>query len=187
MAPRTARLPAPAAAALLAALTAEEQAKQRELARLATPPATAFDVCRGFSRALEEQLSSQGRTILRAFGGAPGGFAADVRALPLHACFAPAHVRDVCARADGFQPYLVSPEAGLRALVREAVELFRPPARTCLARAHDALAAIVRAAIATAAAAAHAQQRPKCEVRASASSVVKGFAPPFSATLRRPR
>jgi hypothetical protein len=34
--------------------------------------------------------------------------------------------------ADGYQPYLLSPEKGLRALVRKALELAKDPAKTCV-------------------------------------------------------
>ena len=129
------------------------------------PPLTPHDLCRAFARALETQLQHRGRAILAAFSAAPGGFAAALRAAPLAPLFAPARVRDVCATADGFQPYLVSPEAGLRALVRQGVELFRPAARTCVAKAHAALTAAVAAAVASAAETAHDTHRPKCEVR----------------------
>ena len=161
---RAVRLPAPAAAQLLSALDAELAAKQRELSEIEAPQFTPHDLCRGFARALEEQLSARGRAVLRAFGG----LAPALCALLFVLLFAPAHVRDVCARADGYQPYLVSPEAGLRALVQEAVELFRPPVRACLDASNAALDAIVRYAIATAASHARAQHRPKCEVRVHA-------------------
>lgn len=34
--------------------------------------------------------------------------------------------------ADGYQPYLLSPEKGLRALVQKALELAKDPAKTCV-------------------------------------------------------
>lgn len=34
--------------------------------------------------------------------------------------------------ADGYQPYLLSPEKGLRALVRKALELAKDPAKSCV-------------------------------------------------------
>jgi hypothetical protein len=169
MAARAVALPAPAAAELLSALDAEASAKQRELTRLSQPPLTPHDLCRAFARALDAQLQRRGRAILSAFSAAPGGFAAALRAAPLAPLFAPARVRDVCATADGFQPYLVSPEAGLRALVRQGVELFRPSARACVVNAYDALAAAVAAAVASAAETAHDTHRPKCEVRCAAT------------------
>lgn len=34
--------------------------------------------------------------------------------------------------ADGYQPYLLSPEKGLRALVKKALELAKDPAKSCV-------------------------------------------------------
>ena len=34
--------------------------------------------------------------------------------------------------ADGYQPYLISPEKGLRALVRKVLELAKDPGRQCV-------------------------------------------------------
>lgn len=39
--------------------------------------------------------------------------------------------------ADGYQPYLLSPEKGLRALVRKALELAKDPAKTCVDEVRD--------------------------------------------------
>lgn len=34
--------------------------------------------------------------------------------------------------ADGYQPYLLSPEKGLRALIKKALELAKEPAKSCV-------------------------------------------------------
>jgi hypothetical protein len=34
--------------------------------------------------------------------------------------------------ADGYQPYLISPEKGLRALIKGVLELAKEPARMCV-------------------------------------------------------
>ncbi len=34
--------------------------------------------------------------------------------------------------ADGYQPYLLSPEKGLRALIRKALDLAKDPAKICV-------------------------------------------------------
>ena len=41
--------------------------------------------------------------------------------------------------ADGYQPYLISPEKGLRALVRKVLELAKDPGRQCV----DEVSAII--------------------------------------------
>ena len=38
----------------------------------------------------------------------------------------------IVLEADGYLPYLISPEKGLRALVRKVLELAKEPARQCV-------------------------------------------------------
>jgi dynamin GTPase len=35
-------------------------------------------------------------------------------------------------QADGYQPYLFSPEKGLRALIKQALDLVKEPAKMCV-------------------------------------------------------
>ncbi len=41
--------------------------------------------------------------------------------------------------SDGFQPHLVSPEAGLRKLVQESIEMVLDPVSTAVRRVHQVL------------------------------------------------
>lgn len=34
--------------------------------------------------------------------------------------------------ADGYQPYLLSPEKGLRALIKKAIEMAKEPTKSCV-------------------------------------------------------
>ena len=162
MSRQVARLSTGVAAKVLAELDREVVAMERELGRLSTSvaPSTAYDLCRAFARAFEARLALRGCTILRCFAADQNGLAAAFARLPLGALFSPARVREACLVADGYQPYLVSPENGLRALIREAVEHFRAPSHDCLTRAHGALSAIVDAALSDASA---AGRSPACE------------------------
>jgi dynamin GTPase len=72
------------------------------------------------------------------------GLAGALRALPIDRLFSPSSVRDVVRAADGFQPHLVSPEAGLRRLVADALALADGPVDACVRRIHAVLVAAAR-------------------------------------------
>jgi dynamin GTPase len=55
-------------------------------------------------------------------------------------------IKKLVLEADGYQPYLLSPEKGLRALVRKALELAKDPAKACVDEVHRILVDIVSAA-----------------------------------------
>lgn len=42
----------------------------------------------------------------------------------------------VVLEADGYQPYLISPEKGLRSLIRGVLELAKEPSRLCVDEVH---------------------------------------------------
>jgi hypothetical protein len=46
--------------------------------------------------------------------------------------------------SDGFQPHLVSPEAGLRKLVQESIEMVLDPVSTAVRRVHQVLLEVAR-------------------------------------------
>lgn len=48
-------------------------------------------------------------------------------------------INDYCQvvlEADGYQPYLISPEKGLRSLIRGVLELAKEPSRLCVDEVH---------------------------------------------------
>jgi dynamin GTPase len=47
--------------------------------------------------------------------------------------------------ADGYQPYLLSPEKGLRFLIRKALDLAKDPGKSCVDEVHRVLVEIVSA------------------------------------------
>ncbi|KAJ7520179.1 hypothetical protein O6H91_20G070900 [Diphasiastrum complanatum] len=53
---------------------------------------------------------------------------------------------EVVLEADGYQPYLISPEKGLRELVRRALELAKDPGKSCVDEVHRVLLDIVSSA-----------------------------------------
>jgi dynamin GTPase len=48
--------------------------------------------------------------------------------------------------ADGYQPYLISPEKGLRSLIKGVLEMAKEPSRLCVEEVHRVLLDIVNAA-----------------------------------------
>ena len=52
----------------------------------------------------------------------------NIRALDFHKILDPANVRRIVEEADGYQPYLIAPEAGYRRLLQECLVLFKGPA-----------------------------------------------------------
>ena len=152
---RVIHLPAHTAHTLLGELERAAVALSAELAAADAPMATAYDLCRSMDRSFAAELHRSGRHIMECLSG----LAPALRGLPQPEFWDLAHVERICARSDGYQPYLVSQEAGLRALIRDAVEAFRQPARDCLARVHATLQRIWETAVAEG-----AQRRSrKCE------------------------
>lgn len=47
------------------------------------------------------------------------------------------HVCQIVLEADGYQPYLISPEKGLRSLIKGVLELAKEPSRLCVDEVND--------------------------------------------------
>jgi dynamin GTPase len=69
-----------------------------------------------------------------------------IKSLPLDQMFEISSIKKLVLEADGYQPYLLSPEKGLRALVRKALELAKDPSKACVDEVHRILVDIVSAA-----------------------------------------
>ncbi|KDO36284.1 hypothetical protein CISIN_1g047304mg, partial [Citrus sinensis] len=52
----------------------------------------------------------------------------------------------ILLEADGYQPYLISPEKGLRSLIKGVLELAKEPSHLCVDEVHRVLVDIVSAA-----------------------------------------
>ena len=74
------------------------------------------------------------------------GLAGALRSLPIDDLFALDAVKSVVRTSDGFQPHLVSPEAGLRRLVSNALALADAPVAACVHRIHAVLVGAAREA-----------------------------------------
>lgn len=69
-----------------------------------------------------------------------------LRKIPIEKRFNRAYVREICREADGYQPHLVSPEAGIRRLVAEAMKLTEDHVHKFVDEVHVVLQATVREA-----------------------------------------
>ncbi|KAH9782254.1 Dynamin-2A [Citrus sinensis] len=72
-----------------------------------------------------------------------GNFPNRIKQLPLDRHFDINNVQRIVLEADGYQPYLISPEKGLRSLIKGVLELAKEPSRLCV----DEVVAIASAAL----------------------------------------
>ncbi|KAL2629819.1 hypothetical protein R1flu_014505 [Riccia fluitans] len=139
---------------LLSGLEGKTQAVEEELVRLGEmrvetsegTRAIALELCREFDDKFLETIASGesgGWKVVASFEGTlPNRF----KQLPLSELFDMNSVKRLVLEADGYQPYLLSPEKGLRALVKKALELAKDPAKSCVDEVHRILVDIVSAA-----------------------------------------
>jgi dynamin GTPase len=92
-----------------------------------------FNQCRVFDSVFRKKLNETDTTSLirDAFLG-PSGLRANIINLKLDTFFNQTYVKQICRQADGYQPHLVSPEKGLKLLVKEAMGYVLVPAETCV-------------------------------------------------------
>mmetsp|Transcript_29663 Transcript_29663/g.63105 ORF Transcript_29663/g.63105 Transcript_29663/m.63105 type:complete len:704 (+) Transcript_29663:206-2317(+) len=92
-----------------------------------------FNQCRVFDSVFRKKLNETHTTsmIRDAFLG-PRGLRENITRLKLDTFFNETYVRQICRQADGFQPHLVSPEKGLKLLVKEAMSYVLTPAEMCV-------------------------------------------------------
>eukprot|EP00271_Cylindrocystis_brebissonii_P009737 TRINITY_DN248_c0_g2_i1.p1 TRINITY_DN248_c0_g2~~TRINITY_DN248_c0_g2_i1.p1 ORF type:complete len:1019 (+),score=213.90 TRINITY_DN248_c0_g2_i1:211-3267(+) len=108
--------------------------------------AVALELCRGFDTKFVENIEggeAGGAKMVEKFVGAlPGRF----RALSLDKLFNVENVKQVTREADGYQPYLTSPEKGLQLLVKRSLDLAKQPGLQCVDEVHKILLDVVSAA-----------------------------------------
>jgi len=139
---------------LLSGLEGKSQIVEEELVRLGEQRvntsegtrAIALELCREFEDRFLQHINTgegQGWKVVASFEGV---LPKRIKSLPLDQMFELSSVKKLVLEADGYQPYLLSPEKGLRALVRKALELAKDPAKTCVDEVHRILVDIVSAA-----------------------------------------
>ncbi|KAL8144354.1 hypothetical protein V2J09_017386 [Rumex salicifolius] len=143
---------------LLSGLQGKSQIVQDELVKLgesmvSSPEGTralALELCREFEEKFLRHITGgegNGYKIVASF---EGNFPNRIKQLPLERHFDLNNVKRIVLEADGYQPYLISPEKGLRSLIKIVLELAKEPSRLCVDEVHHVLMDIVsQAATAT--------------------------------------
>lgn len=139
---------------LLSGLQGKSQIVQDELARLGESMVTtsegtraiALELCREFEDKFLQHITTgegSGWKIVSCF---EGRFPDRMKQLPLDRHFDINNVKRIVLEADGYQPYLISPEKGLRSLIKGVLELAKEPSRLCVEEVHRVLIDIVSSA-----------------------------------------
>ncbi|KAK7313951.1 hypothetical protein VNO77_39158 [Canavalia gladiata] len=139
---------------LLSGLQGKSQIVQDELARLGESMVTtsegtraiALELCREFEDKFLQHITGgegAGWKIVTCF---EGRFPDRMKQLPLDRHFDINNVKRIVLEADGYQPYLISPEKGLRSLIKGVLELAKEPSRLCVEEVHRVLMDIVSSA-----------------------------------------
>ncbi|KAL3598013.1 hypothetical protein D5086_005931 [Populus alba] len=167
---------------LLSGLQGKSQIVQDEMVRLGEQMvsssegtrALALELCREFEDKFLLHLvggEGNGWKVVASF---EGNFPNRIKQLPLDRHFDINNVKRIVLEADGYQPYLISPEKGLRSLIKGVLELAKEPSKLCVDEVHRVLLDIVSSA-ANATPGLGRYPPFKREVVAIASSVLDGF------------
>ncbi|GMH25665.1 hypothetical protein Nepgr_027508 [Nepenthes gracilis] len=136
---------------LLSGLQGKSQIVQDELVKLGESlvssaegtRALALELCREFEEKFLRHITGgegNGWKIVASF---EGNFPNRIKQLPLDKHFEINNVKRIVLEADGYQPYLISPEKGLRSLIKGVLELAKEPSRLCVDEVHHVLVEIV--------------------------------------------
>ncbi|GKV31611.1 hypothetical protein SLEP1_g40287 [Rubroshorea leprosula] len=139
---------------LLSGLQGKSQVVQDELVRVGEQMvhsaegtrAIALELCREFEDKFLLHITGgegNGWKIVSSF---EGNFPNRIKQLPLDRHFDMNNIKRIVLEADGYQPYLISPEKGLRSLIKGVLELAKEPSRLCVDEVHRVLLDIVSAA-----------------------------------------
>ncbi|CAN8244897.1 unnamed protein product [Cochlearia groenlandica] len=138
---------------ILSGLQGKSQIVQEELARLGEQlvgsaegtRAIALELCREFEDKFLLHLAGGEGSGWKVVASFEGKFPNRIKQLPLDRYFDLNNIKRVVLEADGYQPYLISPEKGLRSLIKIVLELAKDPARLCVDEVHQVLVDIVSA------------------------------------------
>ncbi|CAH2041902.1 unnamed protein product, partial [Thlaspi arvense] len=139
---------------LLTGLQGKSQAVQDELVRLGESMvqsaegtrALALELCREFEDKFLQHITTGEGSGWKIVASFEGSFPNRIKQLPLDRHFDINNVKRIVLEADGYQPYLISPEKGLRSLIKGVLELAKEPAHLCVDEVHRVLVDIVTAA-----------------------------------------
>nr|XP_043619117.1 dynamin-2A-like [Erigeron canadensis] len=138
---------------LLSGLQGKSQIVQDELVRLGESMVTssegtralALELCREFEDKFLQHIMTGEGSGWKVVASFEGNFPNRIKTLPLDRHFDLQNVKRIVLEADGYQPYLISPEKGLRSLIKGVLELAKEPSRLCVDEVHRVLADIVSA------------------------------------------
>ncbi|KAL1218218.1 Dynamin-2B [Cardamine amara subsp. amara] len=138
---------------VLSGLQGKSQIVQDELARFGEQlvsssegtRAIALELCREFEDKFLLHLAGGEGSGWKVVASFEGNFPNRIKQLPLDRHFDLNNVKRIVLEADGYQPYLISPEKGLRSLIKTVLELAKDPARLCVDEVHRVLVDIVSA------------------------------------------
>ncbi|KAJ4867510.1 Dynamin-2B [Raphanus sativus] len=138
---------------ILTGLQGKSQMVQDELSRLGEQlvssaegtRAIALELCREFEDKFLLHLAGGEGSGWKVVASFEGNFPNRIKQLPLDRYFDLNNVKRIVLEADGYQPYLISPEKGLRSLIKIVLELAKDPARLCVDEVHRVLVDIVSA------------------------------------------
>ncbi|XP_062192158.1 dynamin-2A-like [Phragmites australis] len=139
---------------LLNRLQGKSQIVKEELAKLGEQMvqgyegtrAIALALCREFEDTFLQHISGgegEGWKVIASF---EGKFPTRIKQLPLDRHFDMKNVKRIVLEADGYQPYLISPEKGLRSLIKGLLEFAKEPSTLLVDEVHRVLIEIVSAA-----------------------------------------
>ncbi|CAM8921648.1 unnamed protein product [Rhodiola kirilowii] len=139
---------------LLSGIQGKSQIVQDELARLGEQMihssegtrAVALELCREFEDKFLQHIAGGEGAGWKVVASFEGNFPNRIKQLPLDRHFDINNVKRIVLEADGYQPYLISPEKGLRSLIKIVLELAKEPSQLCVDEVHRVLVDIVSAA-----------------------------------------
>ncbi|KAL9451797.1 hypothetical protein AB3S75_013382 [Citrus x aurantiifolia] len=139
---------------LLSGLQGKSQIVQDELLKLGDQilentegtKALALQLCREFEDKFLQHITGGEGNGWKVVASFEGNFPNRMKQLPLDRHFDMKNVKRVVLEADGYQPYLISPEKGLRSLIKSVLEMAKEPSRLCVDEVHRVLVDIVSAA-----------------------------------------
>lgn len=108
--------------------------------------AVALELCREFEDRFLQHITTGEGAGWKVVASFEGSFPNRIKQLPLDRHFDINNVKRIVLEADGYQPYLISPEKGLRSLIKGVLELAKEPSRLCVEEVHRVLVDIVSAA-----------------------------------------
>ncbi|CAM0944272.1 unnamed protein product [Alopecurus aequalis] len=138
---------------LLSGLQGKSQTVKDELSKLGEQMVTsaegtravALELCREFEDKFLAHVTSGEGSGWKIVASFEGKFPDRIKQLPLDRHFDLNNVKRIVLEADGYQPYLISPEKGLKSLIKGVLEMAKEPSRLCVDEVHRVLLDIVNA------------------------------------------